>query len=147
MFWLAPTSGQFGTLRDGRYTLMGYRGYDLPEDHATQDKLLRQMARLAGIDEDADKLRSRIANTTFTSPEFRRLRGEYVKLTTFQESWIPVIKSGGFSHFSLYDLQSDPKQTKDVSREQAEVTARLKKKSLTLYKSVMADAPDWSAQQ
>ena len=147
MFWLTPTSGHLGTLRDGRYTLMGYRGYDLPEDHATQYKLLRQIARLAGIDEDAENLRSRVANTTFTSPEFRRLRGEYVKLTTFQESWIPVIKSGGFSHFALYDLESDPKQTKDVSRQQAEVTARLEKKLLTLYKSVMADAPDWSSQQ
>jgi len=147
MFWLTPTSGHLGTLRDGRYTLMGYRGYDLPEEHATRDKLLRQMARLAGIDEDAENLRSRIANTTFTSPEFRRLRGKYVKLTTFQESWIPIIKSGGFSRFALYDLASDPTQTKDVSRQQAEVTARLKKKLLTLYKSVMADAPDWSAQQ
>ena len=126
---------------------MGYRGYDLPEDHATQYKLLRQIARLAGIDEDAESLRSRIANTTFTSPEFRRLRGEYVKLTTFQESWIPIIKSGGFSHFALYDLQSDPKQTNDVSRQHPDVTARLKKKLLTLYKSVMADAPDWSSQQ
>ena len=147
LFWLTPTSGHLGTLRDGRYTLMGYRGYDLPEDHATRDKLLRQMARLAGIDEDAENLRSRIANTTFTSPEFRRLRGEYVKLTTFQESWIPIIKSGGFSHFALYDLEADPKQTNDISRQHPEVTARLKKKLLTLYKSVMADAPDWSAQQ
>jgi arylsulfatase A len=147
LFWLTPTSGHLGTLRDGRYTLMGYRGYDLPEDHATQNKLLRQMARLAGIDEDAGNLRSRVANTTFTSPEFRRLRGEYVKLTTFQESWISIIKSGGFSHFALYDLEADPKQMKDVSRQHPEVTARLKKKLLTLYKSVMADAPDWSAQQ
>jgi arylsulfatase A len=147
LFWLTPTSGHLGTLRDGRYTLMGYRGYDLPEEHATRDKLLRQMARLAGIDDDAENLRSRIANTTFTSPEFRRLRGEYVKLTTFQESWIPIIKSGGFSRFALYDLASDPTQMKDVSRQHPEVTARLKKKLLTLYKSVMADAPDWSAQQ
>ena len=98
--------------------------------HQVDNKLLQQMARLAGIDEDAENLRSRVANTTVTSPEFRRLRGEYVKLTTFQESWIPVIKSGGFSHFALYDLESDPKQTKDVSRQQAEVTARLEKKLL-----------------
>ena len=105
------------------------------------------MARLAGIDEDAEILRSRIANTTFTSPEFRRLHGEYVKLTTFQESWIPIIKSGGFSRFALYDLEADPKHTKDVSRQHPEITARLKTKLLTLYKSVMADAPDWSAQQ
>ena len=147
LFWLTPTSGHLATLRDGRYTLMGYRGYDLPEDQATQDKLLQQMARLAGIDEDPEDLRSRIANTTFTSPEFRQLRGEYVKLTTFQESWIPIIKSGGFSHFALYDLEADPKQTNDVSRQHPDVTTRLKQKLLTLYKSVMADAPDWSAQQ
>ena len=145
LFWLTPTSGHLGTLREGRYTLTGYRGYDLPEDHAKRDKLLQRMALLAGIDKDAPNLRGRVGNTTFTSPEFRQLHGELVKLTTFKESWIPIIKSGGFSDFALYDLKVDPKQTQNISRQQPEITARLKKKLLALHKSVMADAPDWSA--
>jgi hypothetical protein len=43
----------------------------------------------------------------------------------------------------LYDLKADPLQKKDISRQRPEVTERLKKKLLALYKDVMADAPDW----
>jgi arylsulfatase A len=84
-----------------------------------------------------------VSNTTFSSPEFNRLRGEKVRQESFQESWIPIIKAGGFRGFALYDLKTDPLQKKDVSRQRPEVTERLKKKLLTLYKDVMADAPDW----
>ena len=86
---------------------------------------------------------SRVSNTTFTSPEYKRLKSEFVRLRTFQEAWIPAIKAGGFSRFALYDLKADPLQKKDISRQRPEVTNRLKKKLLTLYKDVMADAPDW----
>ena len=40
-------------------------------------------------------------------------------------------------------LKADPLQKKDISKQRPEVTNRLKKKLLTLYKDVMADAPDW----
>ena len=143
MIWIAPTSGHLATLREGRYTLMGYRGYELPQNYKKRNELLRQMALLAGIDENARNLRSLVSNTTFTSPQFRRLNGEFVQLITFQESWIPIMKSGGFRHFALYDLEADPKQTDDISRHQPEITAQLKKKMLALYKDVMIDAPDW----
>jgi hypothetical protein len=91
----------------------------------------------------ADDLGSRVSNTTFTSPEYKRLKSEFVRLRTFQEAWIPAIKSGGFSRFALYDLKADPLQKKDISGQRQKVTNRLKKKLLTLYKDVMADAPDW----
>lgn len=144
LFWLAPSSGHLATLREGRFTLMGFRGYQLPFDRDRYNGLLRQMAELAGIDPSPRNLRSRISNTTFSSPEFNRLRGEKVRQESFQESWIPTIKAGGFSRFSLYDLKADPLQKKDISRQRPEVTGRLKKKLLALYKDVMADAPDWN---
>ena len=143
MFWLAPSSGHLATLREGNYTLMGYRGYKLPSNQARKNELLQQMARLAGIDPSTPNLGSRVTNTTFTSPEYKRLKSEFVRLRTFQEAWIPAIKAGGFSRFALYDLKADPLQKKDISKQRPEVTNRLKKKLLTLYKDVMADAPDW----
>jgi arylsulfatase A len=143
MLWLAPSSGHLATLREGNYTLMGYRGYKLPSNQARKNELLRQMARLAGIDPSTPNLGSRVTNTTFSSPEYKRLKSEFVRLRTFQEAWIPAIKAGGFSRFALYDLKADPLQKKDISKQRPEVTNRLKKKLLTLYKDVMADSPDW----
>ena len=143
LFWLAPSSGHLATLREGRYTLMGYRGYQLPFDRVKYNAILRKMANLAGIDSSPKNLQSRVSNTTFSSPEFNRLRGEKVRLQTFQESWIPIIKTGGFSQFALYDLNADPLQKKDISRQRPEVTRQLREKLLALYKDVMADAPDW----
>ena len=143
MLWLAPSSGHLATLREGNYTLMGYRGYKLPANQVRKNELLREMAKLAGIDPSTPNLGSRVTNTTFTSPEYKRLKSEFVRLRTFQEAWIPAIKAGGFSRFALYDLKADPLQKKDISRQRPEVTDRLKKKLLELYKDVMADAPDW----
>jgi len=143
MFWLAPTSGHLATLREGRYTLMGYRGYKLPQDHARRKELMLQMAKLAGIDPSTPNLGSRVTNTTFTSPEYKRLKNEFVRARTFQESWIPIIKKGGFSRFALYDLENDPLQEEDISRKRPKVTARLKEKLLELYRDVLDDAPDW----
>ncbi len=54
-----------------------------------------------------------------------------------------IIKAGGFSRFALYDLENDPLQKEDISQRRPKVTACLKEKLLTLYKDVMADAPDW----
>ena len=124
---------------------MGYRGYKLPQDHARRNELMLQMAKLAGIDPSTPNLGSRVSNTTFTSPEYKRLKNEFVRLRTFQEAWIPIIKEGGFSRFALYDLKADPLQKKDISKQRPEVTERLKKKLLVLYKDVMADAPDWNS--
>ena len=122
---------------------MGYRGYKLPADHARKNELIRQMARLAGIDPSTPNLGQRVTTTTFTSPEYKRLKNEFVRARTFQESWIPIIKAGGFSRFALYDVIADPKQNKDISKQRPRVTERLKRKLLELYKDVLADAPDW----
>ncbi len=147
MLWLAPSSGHLATLREGNYTLMGYRGYDLPFEREKLNAILQRMAKLAGIDPSPRNLLARVSNTTFTSPEYRRLSNERVRLQTFQEAWIPIIKKGGFSRFALYDLKADPLQKKDISRQRPEITNRLKKKLLTLYKDVMADAPNWPSKE
>lgn len=143
MLWLAPSSGHLATLREGNYTLMGYRGYQLPFDRAKLNKVLRRQAELASIDPTIPNLLQAVSNTTFSSSEFNRLHGERVRLQSFQEAWIPAIKAGGFSRFALYDLSNDPGQKNDISKQRPEVTNRLKKKLLTLYKDVIADAPDW----
>lgn len=145
LLWLAPSSGHLATLRDGRYTLMGYRGYDLPFERKKLNAVLQRMAKLAGIDPSSRNLLTRVSNTTFTSPEYRRLSNQRVRLQTFQESWIPIIKQGGFRRFALYDLESDPLQKKDISRQRPKVTARLKEKLLELYQDVMSDAPGLDA--
>ncbi len=143
LFWLAPSSGQLATLRDGQYTLMGFKDYQFPADRKKLNEILQKMAKMAGLDPSGPNLLSRVSNTTFSSPEYNRLRAEKVRLQTFQESWIPIIKKGGFSRFALYDLKADPLQKKDISKQRPKVTARLKEKLLALYKDVMADAPDW----
>jgi len=143
LLWLAPSSGHLATLREGDYTLMGYRGYQLSFDRVRYNDVVRRMAELSGIDPSGSNLGQRVSNTTFSSPEFKRLNAERVRLQTFQEAWIPTIKKGGFSRFALYDLSTDPLQQKDISRQRPEVTARLTKKLLELYKDVMADAPVW----
>ena len=143
LLWLAPSSGHLATLRDGSYTLMGYRGYQLPFDRDRYNDVVRRMAELSGIDPSVPNLGQRVSNTTFSSPEFNRLNAERVRLQTFQEAWIPAIKAGGFSQFALYDLSTDPRQQEDISKQRPDVTERLKKQLLELDEDVMADAPDW----
>ena len=146
LLWLSPSSGHLATLREGDYTLMGYSDYKLPANNAKKNELQQKLARLAGINPRAPNLGSRVTNTTFSSPEYNRLKSEFVRARTFQEAWIPTIKAGGFSRFALYDLKTDPQQKKDISKQRPKVTERLKKELLVLYKDIMADAPDWSAQ-
>ena len=93
------------------------------------------------------ELRARIFNREFDQPEARRLSIQYVRLNEFQESWIPLIRSGGFRRFELYDLASDPQQKTDVSARHPDVVARLRKQLLEINTSVMADAPLWSGKQ
>ena len=61
----------------------------------------------------------------------------------FQEEWIPVIKSGGYTNWQLFDLEADPSQEKNLAGENPEVLARLKEQLLKINASVMADGSDW----
>lgn len=62
---------------------------------------------------------------------------------TFQEAWIPKIKSGGYTNFRLYDLVQDPQQQHDISAQESAVFARMKRQLLAINASVMIDAHDW----
>ena len=79
----------------------------------------------------------------FNDKEAEKLRGQYIRLNMFQESWIPAIKAGAYTRFQLFDLASDPGQQTDVSSEFPNVLARLRKKLHNINTSVMADAPEW----
>ena len=146
LFWLLPTSNPAAAIRDGRYSLVGYRNYELPQDHRAMAALFKRIEEIVGKDDGKSgegNLKSRIFNTTFENPEADRLRIQYVQLNTFQESWIPLIKAGGFGRFELYDVASDPVQQTNLFTKLPDVAARLKKKLLEIHASVMADAPDW----
>ena len=146
LFWYLPTSYPAAMIRDGRHAFAAYRNYELPQDHRAMAALLKQIEEIVGKDgagSGEGNLRNRVFNSQFETPEANRLRIQYVQLNTFQESWIPLIKAGGFGRFGLYDLDADPRQQKDISAQQPEVAARLKRQLLTLNASVMADAPDW----
>ena len=79
----------------------------------------------------------------FKDKEAERLRGQYILLNMFQESWIPAIRAGTYTRYQLFDLARDPEQQVDVSAEFPNVLARLKKKLFNINSSVMADAPQW----
>jgi arylsulfatase A len=61
----------------------------------------------------------------------------------FREEWIPIVKKGEYTDFQLFDLETDPKQTKNLAAEKPELLTSLKKKLLEINASVMADGHDW----
>ena len=61
----------------------------------------------------------------------------------FNEAWIPMIKSGTYKNFQLFDLREDPQQKTDLAEAQPERLAELKAKLLKINESVMADGYDW----
>gem|GEM_PF-1111469 len=94
---------------------------------------------LGGMD-----LRSRMFNGKFANPEANRLRDQHRRLYYFQESWIPELKKSGLGRIQLYDLSKDLGQQNDIAKEQPALAARLKEQAAAIYRSVMADAPEWS---
>ena len=78
MFLLPPHRAIWPPCGKKNYTLIDYRGYKLPSNPAKKKELFQEMARLAGIDPLTPNLGSRVRNTTFTSPEYKRLKNEFV---------------------------------------------------------------------
>jgi hypothetical protein len=78
----------------------------------------------------------------FRNQDAERLRGKFMRLNVFQDSWVPILKAGGYRGFELYDLSTDPKQEKNLAAQLPEVTARLKQEALKIVASVMAEGPD-----
>lgn len=63
----------------------------------------------------------------------------------FVETWIPKIRSGGYTNYQLFNLKKDPNQTTDISADNQKLLGQLKTKLLEINDSIMSDATDWSA--
>jgi len=149
--WLLPASDPAVAIRDGQYSLVAYRDYEFPKDKERMAALRRQ------IEETLRKngtLEQELRGSTldkqmfegFKDKEAEQLRGQYIRLNMFNESWIPTIKAGVCGRFELFDLAADPSQKTDVSRQHPELLSDLKQQLLDIHASVMADAPDWHMQ-
>ena len=146
LFWYNPEGWPTAALRMGDYTLVGFRDYEFPRDHVAMKAKLDRIAKLVGVPDSTagGNFRSRVFNSTFSNPEANRLRSEYVRLHTFRESWIPLIKKGGFKRFELYDVRKDPAQSKNLFSSMPKLGESMKKKLLSLCDSALGDAPDWT---
>ncbi len=148
LFWHLPASGPSMALRDGKYSLVAHRGYEFPKDKEAMAALKKQIEavlRKAGTydDEIAGGGFDKQMFEGFKNREADRLRGQFIKLNMFNESWIPAIKAGVHRRFELFDLAKDPSQKTDISMQHPKVFERLKRQMLTINDSVIADAPDW----
>jgi arylsulfatase A len=104
LFWLLPTSGPAVAIRDGAYSLVAYRDYRLPKD---QEKMTALMKKIEETLRKNGTLAEEIRGSTlkeqmfegFKDKEADKLRGHYVRLNMFQESWIPTIKAGAYTRY------------------------------------------------
>ena len=147
LFWLLPASNPPIAIRDGKYAMVGFKDYELRKPTEEMEKVFKQIQALvpdiASADSGDGGFRSRMFSGTFANRDAERLRHVYLGLNTFRESWIPLIKSGSYGDFELYDLYKDPSQKTDIAAQHPDIVARLKKELLAINASVVADAPDW----
>lgn len=150
LFWGLPLAGPALAIRDGRYAMVAYRDGDLPRDQqaiaAIREKIETTL-RTQGIFE-AETRGSTFAKQLFegfSDPEAEKLRGQFIRLNQFHESWIPAIKRAKFTRFELYDLVKDPSQKQNLSVRLPQVHYRLKSKLKRLASDVLREAFDWSS--
>ena len=135
-------------IRDGRYSLVANRNYEIPTDRETMAALRQKIEQTL---RNNGTLEEEIRGSTldkqmfegFKDKEAEKFRGQYIRLNMFQESWIPAIRSGTYTNYQLFDLATDPGQRMDVSALFPKVLAKLKNKLHNINTSVMADAPEW----
>jgi arylsulfatase A len=150
--WHSPTSQPIVAIREGKYSLVGWRDKEYPKDQkaiqAIMDDMKVMLEKKNGRKLSQSELWNQAWNGEIKTPEWNRLRSRFVMLNTFQEAWIPLIKagSGGITRFQLYDLSIDPGQQKDIARRFPEVTKRLTEQLLEINTDVLNEAPDWSKQ-
>jgi arylsulfatase A len=147
LFWHMPTSNPALAIRDGNYSMLAYRDYELPRDNEAIAQAVRDIEEYMRNTENPELpgkiVQRELWKRQFMDPEAERLRWKFLRLGIFQESAIPAIKAGGYERFELYDLSTDPGQQTDLSAKLPEVAARLEKKMLEINASVLADGPDW----
>jgi len=149
LYWHLPSGNPSLAIRDGNYSMVAYRDYEFPRDREAivqVEKEIEEVLRKANSPELIPWVeRTDYFYKKFKNKDAERLRGKFMRLNVFQDSWIPVLKSGSYKRFQLFDLASDPRQKVDVSKQHPEVFARLKRQLLEINASVMAEAPDWGS--
>mgnify|MGYP001398052367 CR=1 FL=1 len=144
LFWM---NGSTMAMRMGDHTLLAPSTARLPFDNAKANRLLQQTKLALGDDLEKElgglDLRSRMFNGRFVNREANRLRDEFRAMFHFNEALIPQMKKGGVNRVQLYDLSKDLKQQNDIAKKRPKLVARMKKQANLIYKSVMADAPEW----
>ena len=147
--WILPLSGNPIAIRDGMWSLIGYRTAEFPRDREAMAELRKQIEatlRKHGVKNPEAVVKAKLFEG-FKIPEAERLRGAYIRHNQFQESWIPAIKTMTYDRFELFDLSEDLAQLHNVAAQHPEVFQRLKKQLLELTADVVAEGPDWSQQQ
>lgn len=61
----------------------------------------------------------------------------------FSAEHMAYLKRAKLAKFELYDLESDPAQKKDLSKQNPELFERLKKQMIALHAEVIKEGPDW----
>jgi len=149
LYWHLPSANPAIALREGNYWMVAYRDYEFPRGRAAiarVEKEIEEVLREANSPELVPWLeRTDYFYKVFKNKDAERLRLEFIRLNVFQESWIPILKSGSYRRFQLFDLAADPSQKIDVSKQYPDVFARLKRQLLEINASVMAEAPDWGS--
>ena len=151
--WHSPTSQPVLAIRDGNYSLVGWRNKEYPKDQTAIQDVMNQMKLILekhhGRELTRDELWHKCYNSPLKSPDWNQLRSKFVTLNTFQEAWIPMIKSGfgGITRFELYDLSVDPGQTKNLAKQFPDVAKRLQQAALEIHTDVLSEAPLWGPQE
>ncbi|MEN9022236.1 MAG: hypothetical protein ABF370_17205, partial [Verrucomicrobiales bacterium] len=144
LFWMSRASM---VMRIGVHTLITSGTAKSPIDFKAADRLIKQVEEVLGDDLEKElgglDLRARMFNGRFANPEANRLQKQHRALYHFNEAWIPELKKSGLGRVQLYDLSKDLGQENDIAKERPELVARLKKQAAAIYRSVMADAPEW----
>ena len=144
LFWMSEANM---VMRVGDHTLFASSTAGSPIDFKTADRLMKQIKEVLGDDLEKElggmDFRSRLFNGRFANPEANRLRDQHRDLYYFNEAWIPELKKGGIGRVQLYDLSKDLRQQNEIAKESPELVARMKGQAAAIYRSVMADAPEW----
>ena len=147
LYWNMPQSNPMLALRRGKYSMLARRDFEYPRDRKAIARLEKEIADVLRKANSPELIpwveRTDYFYRVFKNKDAERLRGKFMRLNVFQESFIPTLKSGGYKDFELYDLSTDPKQQKNLIAELPGVAARMKKEILDITASVMAEGPDW----
>lgn len=152
LFWYLPLSGPSVAIRDGRYSMVAYRSGKLPKDFAALAEIKR---RIEALLREKDIFDSETRGSTFerqlfegfSDSEAERLRGQFIRLNQFHESWIPGLKQTQLTRFELFDLEKDPSQKTNIAIREPVIHAKMKSQLLKLTASAASDAFDWSSEQ